>query len=332
MHAFRHILLGLMLSILAIAPNALAAGANKSPASSTATTEPPDRLPEKGPLPTMPGAAAGVNVATPVLSLRARMRQYETQFRIIERRYFGRRAVAELRARGFEELAEFTDPASFIPMVERFGDADDGIVLWMLDHFAGLGEHGQAILAHLAITHERPAIRHEATMRIVTPASPAVRSILDSALRSNDNTIVTNAAMLAGAHNILEAIPLLIFGQAAAAPTGGGDGDLAWIAIETQRAYVQGANPVAGNAAGAFAPVIGTVSEGSVLRIQDAVVITYRTTVHRVLVSMTTADWGQSTAAFGYDLDTWWTWYNDVYVPFKAEQAALDAMTDDVSP
>jgi hypothetical protein len=75
--------------------------------------------------------------------------------------------------------------------------------------------------------------------------------------------------------------------------------------------------------------VVGVVSEGAVLRVVDAVAIFYRTEVHRVVVSMTTADWGQSTEHLGYDLPAWWRWYNEQYVPYKNEQAALAALAEE---
>lgn len=298
--------------------------------SSTDAAGVPAPIPSEGVVPPIPGA--GSVGSERELTMRARVREYEKQLRIIKRKYFGaagmQRAEA-LRAEGFAQLREFTDPAAFGPMLKLFGDAEDEIVLMMLDHFATLEDDGQAVLASVAIFHERPAIRNEATVRITMPPVSTVLGVLDGALRSQDSQVVSNAALLAGTHNILETIPLLIFGQAAATGREEGRGDIAWIAIETQRAYVQGVNPVAGNAAGAFAPIIGTVSEGSVLRIQDAVVITYRTVVHRVLVSMTTADWGESTAELGYDLNGWWSWYNGEYVPFKANQAALKALAEE---
>ena len=44
------------------------------------------------------------------------------------------------------------------------------------------------------------------------------------------------------------------------------------------------------------------------------------------LVSMTTNDWGQSTAEFAYDEAAWTDWYNNVYVPYKREQAIIDEL------
>ncbi|MEM7229580.1 MAG: hypothetical protein AAF432_12285 [Planctomycetota bacterium] len=316
----------LMCSVV-LAPVVLAANPPASESDAPSVGEPAwSPIPDSGLIPPVAGMQS---FGSPnEMNARARVRQYEKQLRIIHRKYFQKRRAETLRAQGFRELYEFTDPAAFLPIIEVFGDESDAILLPILDHFASLGEHGEAALTYLAISHDRAGIRNEASMRVTQPDAPPVLGVLNVALRDSDHHIVSNAALFAGTHNLLETIPLLIFGQAAASPRDN-TGDQAWIAIETQRAYVIGTNPTAGNGAGAFGPVIGTVSEGAVLRIQDSYVISYRTVVHRVLVSMTTADWGQSTADLEYDLNKWLAWYNTEYIPFKLEHARIEALADD---
>ena len=129
------------------------------------------------------------------------------------------------------------------------------------------------------------------------------------------------SGQLAGTLHVLNSIPLLIMAQVAPPPQGEQPaGDLAWIAIETQRAYVAGLQPIAGNGAAAFAPIVGVVTDGSVMRVVDAVVIIYRTEIHNILVGMTSDDWGQSTEYLGYDINAWWHWYNEEYLPHKNAQ------------
>ena len=99
------------------------------------------------------------------------------------------------------------------------------------------------------------------------------------------------------------------------------NGDLAWIAIGTQVSYVQDLVPVVGNGSAAFNPIVGHVYEGTVLAIQDAVVVVYRTEVHTALVNLSTRDWGRSTDHLGWDMKQWWTWYNDQYVPHMIARA-----------
>ena len=255
------------------------------------------------------------------LAFRARARQYEKQIRVIRRKCLGKMRVKEIREQGIEQLREFIDPASFRPLIEELAGEDSDVRLAILDHFAAHDEEGQAALAYVAIMDEDDAMRHEAVLRMVTPASVPVLRVLDMALRSNKHVIANNSGALAGALGALETIPLLIFAQATGDPVPQEQGDLAWIAIQTQRAYVADLQPVVGGNSGAFQPILGRVSEGVVLRIRDAVVVVYRTEIHRSLVAMTSHDWGRSTGHLGYDMKKWWTWYNSEYVPYKNEQA-----------
>jgi hypothetical protein len=259
------------------------------------------------------------------------VRQYAKQIRVIRYKYLGRKKVESIRAEGIEQLREFTDPAAFRPLIEELAREADDVRLAMLDHFAEQGDTGQAALAWVAIHDRDAAIRDEAARRMSTPAPGAVLMVLDASLRSTKHAVANNAGMLAGTLGALETIPLLIFAQAAS-QTVGNSGDLAWIAIQTQTAYVQNLQPVVGSGAGAFEPVIGVVSEGTILRVVDAVAIIYRTAVHSSLVAMTTEDWGQSTEYLGYNMPAWWEWYNTHYVPFKNDQARRAALADQNSP
>ena len=250
---------------------------------------------------------------------------YAAQIRRIRREYLGRMRVAELRERGMDELRMLTDPAAFMPLIEELSGQKDDVRLAVLDHFAGQGDDGQAALAWVAIHDAGEAFRHEAQRRMVTPAPDPVLRVLDIALRSNRHDIANHAGTLAGSLRVLQAIPLLIFAQATVDPFDEA-GDLAWIAVATQTAFVARLEPVVGSGAGAFRPIPGVVSEGAILRVVDAVVIFYRTEVHRSLVMMTTDDWGQSTAHLGYDMKQWWVWYNERYLPGKNAEIAVEAL------
>jgi len=154
------------------------------------------------------------------------------------------------------------------------------------------------------------------------PAQPVLK-VLDRGLRSNMHEVANAAGALAGTLNALDTIPLLIAGQATADDRPDNEGDLAWIAIQTQTAYIQGLRAVAGNNSGAFEPIVGILNEGTVMRVMDAVVVVYRTEVNRSLVNLTSNDWGQSTEHLGYNINDWWNWYNNTYVPYKNQQHQL---------
>jgi hypothetical protein len=253
---------------------------------------------------------------------RAIARDYTKQIRLIRHKHFGDVKAPAVRAAGTEQLKEFTDPASFKPLIEELKGEKDDVKLALLDHFATRGEEGQAALGWVAIFDADAAIRNEALNRMVSPVADPVLYLLNGALRSKKAEVANAAASLASSLNVVQAIPLLIFAQAAGQTNDGQQqGDLAWIAIQTQRAYVQGLNPVVGDASGGFEPVIGIVSEGVVMRVMDAYVIEYRTPVHLALVNLATQDWGQPTANMGYNIQSWWDWYNDEYVPYKREKA-----------
>jgi hypothetical protein len=261
---------------------------------------------------------------------RAAARGYAKQIRAIRHKHFGDVKVESIRKAGIELLREFTDPAAFAPMIEELKREKDDVRLAVLDHFAQHDDEGQAALAYVAIYDENPAMRNEAMRRMVSPAPEPVRYVLNAALRSDKDQVANAAAQLAGTLHVIETIPLLIFAQATATQANGqGEGDLAWIAITTQRAFVAGLQPVVGDASGAFQPIMGVVSDGVVLRVMDAVVICYRTEVHEVLVNMTTNDWGQPTEPMGYNIRAWWDWFNQTYVPYKREQATEAAAAQD---
>lgn len=276
-------------------------------------------IPESGGLPKIYGKL--YDLTAQEIRHRAKVRQYEKQIRIIRHKNLGEIKVEKIRKAGLDQLAEFTDPASFQALIQELALERDDVRLWLLDHFVKCGDEGQAALGWIAVHDHDAAIRNEATRRMVSPVGEPVRYIIDNALRSDDHSVVSSAASLASSLNVTSAIPLLIFAQAQVTSTEAQDqGDLAWIAIQTQRAYVQNLVPVVGSGSGAFQPVMGIVSEGVVMRVMDAVVISYRTVVHESLVNLTTSDWGQETEPMGYNIRSWWDWYNTQYIPYKRHQ------------
>jgi hypothetical protein len=281
-------------------------------------------IPSKGPVPPMVEPDAAIEQEH---EIRAKRRQYERQVKTIANKHFGSVKVEAIRVEGLAKLKEFTDPASFRPMFEVVADEKDDVRLSVLDHFQSQGEGGHGALAWVAIHAEDASMRHEATKRIPTPASTPVMRELDSALRSPKHAVANNAGALAGSLHVVSAIPLLIFAQATedSAPREG-QGDLAWIAIQTSTAFVSNVQPVVGDGAGGFAPVIGVVREGVLMRVHDAVVVNYRMDIHHALVNMTSTEMGEPTERLGYNMREWWAWYNDEFVPrYNAKHAAASA-------
>ncbi len=248
-------------------------------------------------------------------------RAFRKKLAVLKRKHFGRQGKQEVRDAGIAQLSECTDWRGFQSMHEELAKEQDDVRLGMLRHFKSCGAPGQAALAWVAIHDRDNAIRFEATIRIERPACNEVLAVLDGALRCRNHRIVNHAGLLAGAISALPAIPLLMMAQVAQDPVEQ-TGDLAWIAIGTQQSYVANLIPVTGDGSGAFQPVIGTIMEGVVMRVTNAIAISYRTDVHNSLVSLTSLDWGQSTAHLGWDPHAWACWYNQTYVPFKQAQAS----------
>lgn len=256
------------------------------------------------------------------LRLRAEAREYAHQMASLAHRSFKNARAKEARSKGLVELTEFTDAAALRPMWDVLGGEEADVILGVLDHFATRGEAGQAALVYAAIHTDDKAVRHEAVRRMTSPISDEALCEIDTGLRDSRHAIANAAGFVAGALNAVQAIPLLIFAQATedrVAQTG----DLAWIVIGTQTTYVANLIPVVGGNAGAFQPVLGVVNEGTLLRVMDAVAITYRIDIHNSLVAMTSSEWGKPTDSFGYNMKEWWTWFNQTLVPQKEEEARL---------
>lgn len=315
-HAFLPIALVLTTSVTAQEP----VDTEQSPPARPGILE--TRLPDRGPVPSMvPGDVDSIEAPDA-----RRSREWAGIVRSIRRAHFGDERRAERRQEGLDQLREITDSAAFQPMIEALQSEDDDVRLALIEHFAGQGEAGQAALAWIAVHAEDRPFRHEATLRMTPPVGDPVLAVLDRALRDTRHTVVSNAATLANALDVFEAIPLLIFNQATSDEYED-TGDLAWIAIGTQISYVQDLVPVVGSNVGAFNPIVGTVTQGSVLAIQDAVVVVYRTEVHVALNSLATRDWGRPTDHLGWDMRQWWAWYNEEYVPHRLARAEASAIT-----
>ena len=248
--------------------------------------------------------------------------RYAKDLRQIKRRYFGSVRDEAIRTSGHRRLREFVDPSAFQPMIEVLQDEAPDVQVALLEHFATLEGPGQAAITWAAVHATNLDFQARALDHLTAPAGPESLAVLDRALRSDHHGVANNAGLVAGSLHAIETIPLLIFGQTAPGPGAGEgeQGDIAWIAIQQQQAYVQNLVPVVGDNSGAFQPVIGVVTEGLVLRVMDAVAIIYRTYVHESLVNMTSYEWGRSTEHLGYDREAWWAWYNQEFVPHVNEK------------
>jgi hypothetical protein len=296
--------------------------ADRSTSASSGLRE-PTPIPDQGQLPFMcdPAICAGIIAGERA----ARLGPYRGILQEIARTHFGRQRNAVVRMEGIRRLSTLTDTGYLFAMPEVYRDERNDVRRAVIEHLSESGEVGQAALAWTAVFSKNADMRIEATAAIRTPASSAVLGVLQIGLRGTEHATIDQAGRLAGVIDAWAAIPHLIATQYAADPVRK-KRDLAWIAIGTQRSYVQNLIPVTGDGAGAFQPVIGQVTEGFVMRVTDAIAIIYRTEVHHALVGITSRATGTDTSGNGWSFTAWRDWYNDEFLTIA--RARAEAVSD----
>lgn len=277
-----------------------------------ASVIPPRPIPKAGPLPPMVDPALSKAIGTEIRA--STEGPYRTVLQELRRRCFGVGRSAEIRSEGLKELRGLEDSGYLFAMPVVFSQDRNDVRRVVIDHLSLQGERGQAALAWTAIHHERGDWRQAATEALVRPPAPATLAVMQSGFAASEHAVIERTGTLAGALDARVAIPHMIATQYSA-DTVRREGDLAWIAIGTQRSYVANLIPVTGDGSGAFRPVPGVLNEGFVFRVSDAVAVVYRTVVHQVLVDMTSEAAGEDTSRNGWSLARWRDWYNRVYLP-----------------
>lgn len=288
------------------------------------------------------GSVVAADPESPAMRLYAEQQKrriaVEKELKKLRHKYFGSMEVVEIRQTGIAKLREYTDPAIYPSLIEIFKSEGDDVRSALVDHFADRKtEAGDAALAWMAVYDRDAAMRKSATDRLLARRKQlggvpdTVKMVIEGSLKKENDQVVSAAGQLAQGLNVLEAIPWLI-----AAQFGGGGGssstnnalsgvdrkgDLAWIVIGKQIAFVSDLTPVVSDSAVGFDPTISVITEGVVLRIQDAAVTTSRTEIHNVLIDMSTKDWGKSTGGLGWDPNAWKKWYAEEYRPFLVARA-----------
>ena len=178
---------------------------------------------------------------------------------------------------------------------------------------------GQPRLVALAVRADDP-VSQRAADALPRRLSPAATAELGRQLSTDRELFVNRAAGLAAAHAAVDLIPAMISAQYA--PPKVQKGDEAWIVVGKSVHYVQNAIPVVGGASTSFQPVIGTVFEGSLLRVMESKVEIFRTEVHDSLAMVIEETTGQPAPPFGYDRDRWAAWYRDEFPRLAAAHRA----------
>lgn len=231
-----------------------------------------------------------------------------------------RRNNDDLRAQGFARLEKYTAPSEVSALMACLKDEGPEVQKWLVDHIATRVDQdvAQATLAYLAIYDSEPSFRQAARARVSGTATDRTRWVIERSLASPDPLIAGGGSGLALQLHLIEAIPHLIAAQSQRLNTGG-EGDIAWIAVGTQRYFVSDLTPVVGEGSAGFDPTLTPYTEGTVVAIRDAVAISYRYEVHTNLVNLIKADTGQD-VEYGFDQDRWIRWYHDEYLPMKKAQ------------
>jgi len=258
----------------------------------------------------------------------------ERELRKLRFQHFGSIINVEIRQAGILKMRSYTDPAAFPSLVEIFRDETDDVRRALLDHLADQkSEDADVCLAWIAARDRSAALRAAARDRVAErvrateKVSPRIAMVVWSSLRSSDEAVIAQGAELASGIGMYEAIPWLIAAQLGSAPTAtdrAGNGDLAWIMVGKQVAFVSDLTPVVSDSAVAFDPQVSVVTEGVLLRVHDASVLTYRYEVHYSLIDLSSRGWGRPTNGLGWDQDRWRSWYKDEFLPYrKARESEL---------
>jgi hypothetical protein len=258
----------------------------------------------------------------------AELRKVERELRRLNAMYF-RTRHEETRQIGMYRLREYTDPVSFPAMLEVFEDSGEDVRGAVLDHLASLEDaDADTTLAWAAVFGADEGWRADARDRLVSrvdatgEVTEAMKFIVAGALLKNNEQEIVSGAEVADLLNIYEVIPHLINAQVGGGSSEAveGNGALAFIVIGKQISFVSDLTPIVADSAVAFDPQLSVVTEGVILRVDDAVVVTYLPQVSRVLNRLGSSLTGQRTDGMGYDLAAWWKWHDEVYLPKMAER------------
>lgn len=257
----------------------------------------------------------------------------ERELKKLRFEYFRKARNPETRQVGIDRMRTYTDPAVFDLLVEVFGDEGPDAQQALVEHLAAQGSaEGFASLAWVAIFHASEPLRARAAETLAgslpadRPVPDRVRWAVAAGLSRRSETELAAAAGLAQSLRLFEAIPMLINAQVRAAAVNTAtepQGAIAWILVGQQQTFVSDLNPVVGESAVAFDPVLSVLTTGTVVRVINAVVVSYNVDVHRSLVRLADAGWdGRTTAGLGWDGAAWSKWYREEFLPYRAALAA----------
>lgn len=251
--------------------------------------------------------------------------------------YFGQIRKDTVRQEGIVKLREYTDPALFPLMVELFGKEGPDVKQAIMDHFYdSASAEGDGSLAWMAMFGSDETTK-SAAKGLMNRRIAALGKVPDqvtlavaAAIKSDERGPLMAGLELIKSLDLVQFVPWLIAGQVRqqgvqAGSGGGGDGDLAYIVVGQQTAFVSDLTPVVSQSAVGFDPQVSALTTGTLLRIHQAVVIEYNVDVNNALVELTSRHMGRSTRQLGWNVPAWRDFYANEFLPKLAEEAAAKA-------
>jgi hypothetical protein len=274
--------------------------------------------------------------------------EIERDLKKLRAEYFRNIRNKDIRQAGISKLTRMEackDPALYPSLLDIFqgegADVEGAILDLLAEQKSGEGDTTLAWVGVFGKSKEFRAAATERLKRRIREARAAgaaagttdqIKSVVAMGLRrGNRDHELSAAANLADALDLVEAIPMLISAQIGTPQTqvagsggGGGEHSLGWILVGTQTAFVSDLTPVVGDSAVAFDPEVSVITEGTYVRVFDAVVVTYRTEVNSALIRLTSRAWGQPTDKLGWDNNKWREWYTGTFLPFQETKAKAE--------
>jgi hypothetical protein len=270
----------------------------------------------------------------------ARMRKerigVERQMKRLRHLYFNSSKDTTRRQEGIAAILSFTDAAAFEPLIDIMGCEGTDVTQTLLKLFSDSDSRaGDTCIAWLSVHGCDDNVKAQARRQLretfdESGEPPAgVNMVLYSGLRSPKESVRQAAAVTIRDLQIVSAIPWLIASQISGGANMGSvdrgdDGDLAWIAVGTQQAFVSDLTPVVGPNAVAFDPQLSVVTTGTLIRVQDAIVYEYHYEIHNPLVELTSSLTDTSTTRLGWDAAKWNEWFAEDFPALRAAKVAKD--------
>ncbi len=330
-----------------------------------AFSSPPNTSPEATPPATVPGDAPAPAsdtaweaqfapdpespIARKFAEAQKRKLVIERELKLIRAKHFRGIRGTEIRQAGIAKMKQYSEPALFPSMLEIFSPEGPDVQNALLDHWSDLNlDEADATITWAAIFDKDKDFRAAARQRLLAKAnanngnvSNRIKSVIAIGLKRQRTSEVVAAAELARDLRLFDAIPMLIAAQTLGQVSGGAGGTsvglgnesssdaaLAYIVVGTQVAFVSDLTPVVGDNAVAFDPTLSVATEGVVMRVIDAFVVTYRLEVNSALIGLANAGWdGRSTAPLGWNGRAWREWYAKEFLPYRRQLAALAGQT-----